>query len=140
MKLRSALSGLLSGSKTSQPDSDQAGGAERGGGEEFAAVDLELCHGHALRSVAGPSGRRVGAVPAGDDRAQLVDRPGGEDHQDVDDEEADQQQPSMTKWMVRAVWRPPSMSARNGSAAFIAGDIASPVRIISGKRTNSTPP
>ena len=42
------------------------------------------------------------------------------------------------KWMVRALCRPPNSSGRKGSAAFMPGDIASPVAIIRGKRTKST--
>jgi hypothetical protein len=47
--------------------------------------------------------------------------------------------PAAMKWIVRADWRPPNRSTSQGTIASIPGDIARPVRIISGNSTPMTP-
>lgn len=56
----------------------------------------------------------------------------------MDEEKGDERQARM-KWIERADWRPPNRSSSHGAAAFIPGDIVSPVAIISGSSTKITP-
>ena len=79
------------------------------------------------------------AIPAGDHRAELVERPGEHDHQQVDDDEGDEQASAQMKWIERADWRPPNRSSSQGQAASMPGDMVRPVSTISGSRTKITP-
>jgi hypothetical protein len=77
------------------------------------------------------------AIPAGDHRAQFVDRPGQHHHGQMDRDE--QRHPrAQRKWMDRADCRPPSRSSSQGHAAFMVGDMARPVRITVGIRIRIT--
>ena len=94
---------------------------------------------HARRVIMAGSLCARQAVPAGDHRADLVDRPGEHDHHDMDQDEGDQQHRRTRKWIERADWRPPNRSSSHGQAAFMPGDMVRPVRITSGSSTKITP-
>ncbi len=79
-------------------------------------------------------------LASGNHVADLADRPGENDQQDMHDEEADRSQRQKMKCRLRADCRPPNNSTSQPKVGSIPGLMAMPVKIIIGRNTPSTSP